>query len=104
MAIQSTLPSMASTPAIWPRVPKRCASLTTEKRIMRGSSLRERRRRRRVEAHQEVVPAVVVGLMRFGGAGQEEGPPVIETPDHARGPQDYRAGVAGDSGGREGDG
>jgi hypothetical protein len=42
MAIQSTLPSTASTPAIWPRVPSRCASLTTEKRIMRGSSLSER--------------------------------------------------------------
>lgn len=46
---------------------------------------------------------VVVGLMRFGRPRQEEGPPVREAPDHAGGAQDYRAGVAGDSGaGREG--
>lgn len=37
----------------------------------------------RVEAHDEVVTRVVVGLMRLCGFGQKEGAPVRETANHA---------------------
>lgn len=54
-----------------------------------------------VEAHDEVVPGVVVGLMRFCRLGQQEGAPVGEAADDAARAQDQAAGVAGDSGGGE---
>lgn len=41
---------------------------------------------------------VVVGLMRFGGFGEEEGTPVCDSSDYAARAEDQGAGVAGDSG------
>lgn len=52
---------------------------------------------RAVEAHDEVVAAVVAELMLADRFGQEEGAPVCDTADDAAGVEDEGAGCAGDS-------
>lgn len=52
---------------------------------------------RTVEAHDEVVAAVVAGLMFVSGAGEQEDAPVGDAADDAAGPEHDSAGCAGDS-------
>jgi hypothetical protein len=50
-----------------------------------------------VEAHDEVVARVVLGLVLCGGFWEEERTPVRDPTDHATGGEDLLAGCAGDS-------